>query len=309
MAHVVVIGSTNTDMFVVSERLPAPGETVLGGDFYTAAGGKGANQAVAAARAGARVSFVAKIGGDPLGAETVDRLKADGIDTSHLSVDADSASGVALIMVDGAGENLIAVAPGANGRLSPGDVDAARDVIAGADYVLLQLEIPLDTVRRAVSLAREEDVPVVLNPSPVPSEDISDIACSVAVLVPNRAECAAILGTDVGDVEQTIAAAEDLVRRGAGAVAATLGPDGAVVSREGASSHVPGFSVGAVDTVGAGDTFSGYLAACLAEGAALEDAVHRAQAAAALSVTRPGAQPAIPRRGEVDEFMKAQGRP
>ncbi len=304
MPRIVVIGSTNTDMFVVSERLPGPGETVLGGAFYAAAGGKGANQAVAAARAGVEVAFVAKVGADTFGSQTCDGLRADGIDTTHVGVEAECASGVALIMVDSGGENLISVAPGANGRLSTSDVDAARDVIRGADYVLLQLEIPLKTVRHAIRIADDTGVPVVLNPSPVPSEDIFDMVSSVAVLVLNRSECGAILGRNVDGIEETMDAVGELVRRGAGAVAATLGAQGAVISEGGSSRHAAAYRAKAVDTVGAGDTFSGYLTASLAERATFEEAVDRAQAAAALSVTRAGAQPSIPRRDEVKEFRR-----
>jgi ribokinase len=304
-ARIVVVGSTNTDLTVLTERLPSPGETVLGGELMQAGGGKGANQAVAAARAGAQVAFVGRVGADDFGRAAVEGLRREGIDTAHVRADEHATSGVALIMVDRKGENLIAVASGANGRLTPDDVRAAGDAIAAADLVLLQLEIPLPAVREAVRLARRADVPVLLNPAPAPAEGaLTDLLGELSYLTPNEGEACRLLGdaTPVSPEE----AARRLVAAGVGAVVLTLGARGACVCEGGECRRVAPPAVKAVDTVGAGDCFSGVMAVGLSEGMALAEAALLATCAAALSVQRAGAQPSMPGRAEIDGLFRQQ---
>jgi ribokinase len=295
MGRVVVVGSANTDFVVRVPRLPTPGETVLGGAFATAAGGKGANQAVAAARLGAAVTFVARLGRDAWGDAALAGYAAEGIECHHLTRDEAHASGVALIVVDARGENLIAVAPGANAALRPGHVAAAEAAIREADVLLAQLEVPLETVAAAVALARRHGVRVVLNPAP--AQPLPDTLVAGVVLTPNETEAARLLGEGVGPEpnRSAEAAAGRLLARGAEAVVVTLGARGALVATAAGSRPVPGFRVEAVDTTAAGDAFNGALAAALARGEALEAAVREACAAGAVAATRAGAQPSLPR--------------
>jgi ribokinase len=302
---IVVVGSSNTDMVVQVPHLPAPGETVLGGEFIMAAGGKGANQAVAAARLGAQVTFVARLGRDMFGQVAVQGYKAEGINVDSIAWDEDAASGVALIVVDEAGENAIAVAPGANGRLSPHDVAAAEVAIAEADAVLLQLEIPLETVQAAAQLARRHGVGVLLNPAPAaPLPD--DLLGLVDVLTPNESEAAGLTGLPVTDLVQARAVAQLLLDRGPAAVVITLGAQGALLATEDEVMRVPGFAVTPVDTTAAGDAFNGALAVAWAQGTDLAEAVRYANAAGALSVTRLGAQPSLPTAEEIEQFLIAE---
>ena len=308
--RVTVVGSINRDLSVRVPELPAPGETVLGDHFLSVSGGKGANQAVAAARYGADVSFVGRLGRDPFGDELLDGLRAEGVDVEHIARDPKAVSGVALILVDGDGENCITVAPGANARLSAADVDAAEGVIAAADIVLVQLEIPLQAVRRAVRLARAHGVPVVLNPAPARELD-DDLLGLVSVFTPNASEAGFYVGRRVRSEADARAAAETLLQRVGGAAVVTMGSGGAsYADRAGLSGLVEGQAVQAVDSTAAGDVFNGVLSVRLAEGAALPDAVLHANAAAALSVTQHGAQSAIPSRAEVSSFRAhTNGRP
>jgi len=300
---IVVIGSTNTDLTVVAERLPGPGETVLGGDLIRAGGGKGANQAVAAARAGARVSFVGRVGEDDFGEATRERMQQEGIDTALLSSDEHFPSGVALIIVDEAGENLIAVAPGANSRVSPQDVEAARSAIRRADVVLLQLEIPLETVEAAAKMAAEAGTRVMLNPAPA-RELPSGLPANVDYLTPNAGEAARLLGrTEDGQPEELARALTDL---GVGTVVLTLGADGACACDGTDCFRVAAPRVEAVDSVGAGDCFCGVLATAIAEGRPLRESVAFATCAAALSVGKEGAQPSLPYRPAIEEIHRAQ---
>ena len=305
MSHIVVVGSSNTDLVAWVPHLPAPGETVSGGQFMIAGGGKGANQAVAAARLGAAVTFVARIGDDLFGRQTLDALRQEALDLSYLVVDPEAASGVALIVVGASGENSIAVAPGANDLLSPADVRRARAGIESAKMLLIQLETPLDTVRAAVELAHAAGVRVILNPAPAPPPGtLDDILPQVDVLTPNEGEVVALAGTE-GDIA---AAAHNLVARGVPAVVVTLGSDGAVIVTADDTTHVPAFSVDAVDTTGAGDAFNGGLAVALSGGQPLADAVRFANACGALAATRPGAQPSLPTASEVEEFLQGHSR-
>ena len=299
---IVVVGSSNTDMIVKLSHLPKPGETVSGGAFSTAAGGKGANQAVAAARAGAEVSLVARVGDDSFGEQAIAGFVGDGIDVSHVVRNPASPSGVALIFVDDGGENCIAVAPGANATLTPEDVDAAKELITGADVMVMQLETPIESVERAATLARENGVRVILNPAPArPLND--ELLATVSILTPNESEAELLTGIQVEDDESAAAAARALVARGVDTVILTLGSQGAFVFESDAGELVPSFEVQAVDTTAAGDVFNGSLAVGLSEGMPLGKAVRFANAAAALSVTKLGAQPSAPTRAETDTFL------
>ncbi len=301
--NLVVVGSSNTDMILRVARIPGPGETLLGGEFSTAPGGKGANQAVAARRAGGRVTFVARLGSDALGDEALGRFKGEGINVSHVVRDPSRPSGVALIFVGADGENSIGVAGGANNALSPGDVAAARRALARARIVLLQLETPLRTVEAAARLAGRAGAHVILNPAPArPLPD--SLLANVSLLTPNESEASLLTGVKVTGVASAGRAARALLGRGAGAVIVTLGAKGALVATREGSRLVRGFKVKAVDTTAAGDVFNGALAVGLAEGLPLLAAVRFAHAAAAISVTRPGAQPSIPTRREIDRKLK-----
>jgi ribokinase len=297
---IVVVGSANTDMVVKTERIPGPGETVIGGEFMMAAGGKGANQAVAAARLGARVTLVGCLGRDVFGDQALAGYRQEGIDTSLLVRDADAASGVALIFVDAQGENSIAVASGANARLTPAHVECARSAIAAADVLLVQLEVPLPAVQRAVELAHDAGVRVILNPAPAKRIDPGLLA-KVTIATPNEHEIRAVVGE-----EERRAAIERMLIAGTGAVLVTLGPQGVLWATKEGQRSVPAFRVNAVDTTAAGDAFNGGLACALGRGLDMADAIRYANGVAALSVTRMGAQPSLPTASEVDAFLRAQ---
>ena len=299
MAHVVVVGSSNTDMVVQTDHLPAPGETILGGKFLMNPGGKGANQAVAAARLGASVDFVARVGNDLFGRESIQGFKREKINTDFIVVDAEHPSGVATITVDKKGENCIAVASGANLALSPTDVDLALDRIQFADVILMQLEVPIATIEHTVALGSKLEKFVVLNPAP--AQMLSDELLSrVDVITPNETEAEILTGIKVVDQESAEQAAQALRGKGVGMVVITLGAQGAYVQSEAVSMLVPTRKVESVDTTAAGDTFNGALAVGLANGQSIEEAVKFANQAAALSVTRMGAQSSAPRLEELD---------
>ena len=301
-ARIVVVGSSNTDMVIRVPTLPRPGETVLGGAFFTARGGKGANQAVAAARAGGAVALIASLGDDALGDATLAALTAEGIDVSSVRRSAGTPSGVALILVDERGENSIAVAPGANAMLAPEQVVAGASRLAPGDVLLTQLETPLESVLAAARAANHAGARVILNPAP--ARDLPDeLLALVSVLTPNESEAARLAGMSLEEQNGREQAAETLLERGVGAVVITLGAAGAFVATAELRQIVPGFRVEARDTTGAGDVFNGALAMALAEQASLVDAVRFANAAAAISVTRDGAQPAAPRRAEIFGFL------
>lgn len=296
------MGSSNTDLVVETAALPAPGETVLGKDLLTAAGGKGANQAVAAARLGAQVTLVARLGADMFGDRALAGLKAEGIATDHVVRDPSRPTGAALIIVGGGGENLIAVGQGANAAFSEDDVEAAAETIAAADLLLLQLEVPMAAVRCAARLARRAGVGVVLDPAPAAPLD-AEILELVSYLTPNESEARILTGVEVTDMASAGRAGEILCRRGAANVLVTLGSGGCLVYTAEGTWEVPARRVEAVDTTAAGDTFNGALACALAAGRPLERAVEEAGAAAALSVRRRGAQPSMPTREELERFL------
>lgn len=300
--RIVVVGSINMDLTVRTSRLPLPGETMIGGRYVTSPGGKGANQAVAAARLGADVLLLGKVGKDLFGKELVDGLEKYGVNTSRITAKSDCPTGVALITVDANGRNMIVVAPGANSELTPRDIKEAQEEIAGADVLVVQLEIPLNTVAAAVAAANVHRVPVILNPAPA-FELPDDLLKRVEIITPNQTEASILSGSEKPDANSAEAVAQQLRRQGPRNVVMTLGEEGALVCTPTGCVRVPAFSVQAVDTTAAGDAFTGALAVALAEGRPLDEAARFASAVAALSVTKPGAQQSMPTSQEVEEFL------
>lgn len=299
---VLVIGSSNTDLIIKAARIPKPGETILGGEFVRAAGGKGANQAVAAARAGGAVTFIARVGRDANGESALAGFAADGINVKHVIHDPTRPSGVALILVDQNGENSIAVASGANDKLSPADVRKAKEAFRCAWVVLLQLETPLPTVVASAELAAAAGVRVVLNPAPahpLPAQLLKRIY----LLTPNQSEAEMLTGVAVSNEATAARAADKLLARGVQNVIITMAVRGAFVAGKNLRQLMPGFEVEAVDATGAGDVFNGALVVALAEGRSLTEAARFASAAAAISVTRFGAQPSAPKRREIEAVL------
>ena len=301
-AKVTVVGSYNTDLVVRSPRMPEKGETILGGPFFSGPGGKGANQAVAAARLGAEVRMVVKLGKDQFGDLAVVNLQKEEISLDYVFRTDESHTGVAFIIVDDTGENLIVVASGTNNLLTPADIDQARRAIVDADVVLFQLESPIETVQYAVKLAHEASVTILLNPAPGRSLD-SDILSMVDILTPNQTEAEIITGLPISSSKQAKAAAEALLTCGVNIAILTLGADGALLATREGMQVIPAYQVKVVDTTGAGDAFNGALAVAVAEGRSLVDAVTFANAAAALQVTKVGTAPAMPTRNEVEVFV------
>jgi ribokinase len=292
-------------MVVKTSYLPVPGETVLGGDFFMNAGGKGANQAVAAARYGNRVVFVAKTGNDLFGEQVRKSMKEDGIVTDYVFIDEEHPSGVALITIDQKAENCIVVAGGANMYLKPEDIDKAKEEILGGDVVLMQLETPIETVEYAAKMAAEAGVKVILNPAPAPAEPLSkELISNLYLITPNRSEASRLTGIEVTDLASAQRAALALYDMGAKNVIVTLGSEGSLVYDGHMMMRVEAIKVEAVDTTAAGDTYNGVLASVIAEGKSLIDAVHEANIAGAISVTRMGAQPAAPTREEIIAMKK-----
>lgn len=295
---ILVVGSANMDLVVTAERFPRPGETMFGRTFGMFPGGKGANQAVAAARLGGQVAFIGKMGRDVLRDDLCKSLKRDGVCLEALSVDPHASTGMAMITVDGSGQNEIVVVSGSNMSLSPAEVERGRSYFHRAGVVLLQLEIPLPTVARAAKLARESGAEVILNPAPARSLPVSLLRLA-NYLTPNETELGQLTGKRTGTAAAIESAARALVAKGVGHVIVTLGSKGALlVTREG-SVRFPGRKVRAVDTTAAGDAFNGALAFALATGQRIEKAIPFANAAAAVSVTRIGAQKSMATLDEV----------
>ncbi len=295
--NIVVVGSLNMDMVVNAPRHPQIGETILGGRFATFPGGKGANQAVAAARMGARVCMVGCVGDDGFGLELLRVARQDGIDTSHVSVDEKEATGIALITVDAEGRNTIVVASGANLSLSPRHLHTAKQSFSNVDVLVTQLESPLETVSEAIALAAQQGIRVVLNPAPAQPLG-AEILSRVDYFIPNEREALQISGTNTLDE-----AIEKLLALGVRNLIITLGEQGALLVSGDRRTQIPAYPVKVVDTVAAGDAFVGAFATGLAEGLSLEAAARLGSAAAAISVTRPGAQPSLPTRTEVEQFL------
>jgi len=295
---IVVIGSCNTDMVVKSDRLPVPGETVLGGAFMMNPGGKGANQAVAVARMGGNVTFISKTGNDLFGKQSVEMYSEENINTDFIFSDPNLPSGVALIMVDLNGENCITVASGANASLSARDIDKAKKVIESADILLMQLEIPMQTVEYAAKMASGKGIKVILNPAPAAFLSNELLKCLYAI-IPNENEAEMLSGIKVSDWNSARQAADIISSKGVDVVVITLGSKGAFVKEGDNYLEIPVGKIKAVDTTAAGDTFCGALCVGLSEGLAIEDAVRMANKAAGITVTREGAQSSIPFRKEI----------
>lgn len=301
---ITVVGSANVDLVSTVPRLPAPGETVLANGFAHTAGGKGANQAVAAARAGSRVNFVARLGADPYGDALISSLRGAGVHTEYVVRDDEAPTGTAHIAVDPSGENVIVVVPGANARLAPGDVDQAVRGIETSTLVVVQLEIPLETVQHAIAVARSAGVRVILNPAP--AQPLSpELLHTVSVLVPNEGELALLSG--MGSPVDAATAARLLVSTGVPAVIVTLGAVGALVVTKDIVAEIDAPPVDAIDATGAGDAFTGNLAYALDRGDEIEAAARFACFAATLSVTRRGAQSGMPSGEETQRFMDGMG--
>jgi ribokinase len=304
--QIVVVGSINMDLMLRCTRLPQPGETVLGTDFRTEPGGKGANQAVAATRLGAQVALVGCVGDDDFGARAIAGLRAEGVGLTHLSVIEGCATGVAMVQVDDHGQNSIVLGAGANHSLTSAHLDSAARLIADAGLLICQLETPLPAVQRAVEIAHNAGVPVLLNPAPAQPLPASMLR-RIDLLVPNESEAAALSGIPARGQAGAAEAAAALVRAGCGAVLVTLGPEGLVLLDGQGCHHHPAHTVRAIDTTGAGDTFIGALAAARMEGQDLRSAIDFAQRAAAFSVQRRGAQASMPTRSDLRASLDAFG--
>ena len=298
MSRIIVIGSSNTDMVIKTEKLPVPGETILGGTFLMNPGGKGANQAVAAARLGGKVTFVTKRGNDLFGNQAVGLLMREGIDTQYVVKDMELPSGVALITVDSAGENSIVVAPGSNGNLMQEDIPPMIFETGKFEILLLQLEIPISTVEYSAIAASDHGIKVILNPAPACK--LSDnLLKHTWLITPNETEAESITGVTVTDIPSAERVAALIQERGVKNVIITLGEMGAFVKSENYTGLIPGVKVKPVDTTAAGDVFNGALAVAVSEGKELKDAVFFANKAASISVTRMGAQASAPYRSEI----------
>lgn len=306
--RIAVVGSLNMDLVFRTPVMPAVGETLTGHEFLQVPGGKGANQAVAAARQGAQVAFVGQVGDDAFGTQLIGCLQADRVDVSHIGRQSGLATGVAGILVDDQGANSIVLASGANGKLAPEHIDAAKSVIGESQFLLCQLETPMPSVERAIALAHQQGVKVVLNPAP--AQALSDaLLAQVDYLIVNETEATQLSGIEVLDHASASLAASRLRERGAKNVVVTMGESG-VVLRDAQTSHViPAVKVQAVDTTAAGDTFVGSFAVALGFGLTAIEACSEAQYAAALAVTRLGAQTSIPTRAEVEQFATERGLP
>ena len=303
MGKIIVAGSSNIDMTAYVKTLPRPGETIGNGRFLQANGGKGANQAVAAARLGGDVVFLTCVGDDMQGRMLKEVFASDGIHTEYMKFSATSPTGTALIFVADDGENCIAVAPGANGELLPEDIDAAADAFSQASWLLLQLEVPLKTVFHAVDVAYEKGIKVILNPAPISGTIPQEVLRKLWLITPNETEAEKLTGIKIDSAEDAYRASEALLAQGVQNVIVTLGSSGSVICNASSHEFVPARKVEAVDTVGAGDVYNGALVTALSEGKSLPDAALFATLASSIAVTRPGAQTGVPHRPEVDALL------
>ncbi|MFS7163196.1 ribokinase [Serratia proteamaculans] len=301
----VVLGSINADHILNIEQFPQPGETVIGKQYKVAFGGKGANQAVAAGRSGADIAFIACVGADDIGERVRQQLATDRIDTQPIEAIADSTTGVALIFVNAEGENVIGIDAGANAAVTPDYLARYQQKVIDADALLMQLESPLETVIAAASLAKQHQTQVILNPAPA-RELPDELLAMIDMITPNETEAQRLTGIAVNNDDDAARAAQALHDKGIATVIITLGSRGVWLSENSKGKLVPGFKVKAVDTIAAGDTFNGALVTALLEGKVMADAVRFAHAAAAIAVTRPGAQPSVPWREEIDTFLQQQ---
>ena len=298
---ICVVGSINMDLVFRTPRMPAPGETISGHEFAQIAGGKGANQAVAAARQGARTALIACVGDDAYGKQSLAALQQDGIDTGAIEICADCATGVAGIFVDDSGQNSIVIAPGANAKLTPAHIEAARQTLSGAQILLCQCETPMPTIQAAIALAHAQGVKVVFNAAPATTLP-DGLLAQVSHLIVNETEAAQLSGVAVTDLASARSAAQRLLAKGVQCVLLTLGKDGVCIARASQFHHLPGLRVAVVDSTAAGDAFVGAFATALANGMNETDAAQQAQYCAALTVTKLGAQSAIPHRADVEKF-------
>lgn len=303
--NLVVLGSINADHILNLDSFPTPGETVTGNQYQVAFGGKGANQAVAAGRSGANIAFIACTGDDDTGERVRKQLESDNINIAPVSVVAGESTGVALIFVNAQGENVIGIHAGANAALTTERVEEQRGLIASAEALLMQLESPVESVLAAAKIAHENHTTVVLNPAP--ARLLSDeLLALVDIITPNETEAEKLTGIRVENDDDAARAVQALHNKGIGTVIITLGSRGVWASVNGEGRRVPGFKVKAIDTIAAGDTFNGALVTALLEGSTLDNAIRFAHAAAAIAVTRKGAQPSVPWRKEIDEFLSQQ---
>lgn len=301
----VVLGSINADHILNINHFPQPGETVIGKQYTVAFGGKGANQAVAAGRSGADISFIACVGDDDIGERVRQQLASDHIDTQPIEAIEDTTTGVALIFVNAEGENVIGIDAGANKAVTPEYLDRYKQQVIGASALLMQLESPLETVIAAAKIAKDNGTQVILNPAPA-CELPDELLARVDMITPNETEAEKLTGIKVDNNEDAARAAKALHDKGIATVIITLGSKGVWLSQNGEGKLVAGFRVKAVDTIAAGDTFNGALVTALLEGKPMDSAVRFAHAAAAIAVTRPGAQPSVPWRKEIDDFLAQQ---
>ncbi len=301
----VVLGSINADHILNIKHFPQPGETVIGKQYTVAFGGKGANQAVAAGRAGADISFIACVGDDDIGERVRKQLASDNIDTLPVEAIADTSTGVAMIFVNAEGENVIGINAGANNAVTPEYLDRYKQQVIDASALLMQLESPLETVIAAAKLAKENGTQVILNPAPA-CELPDELLSRVDIITPNETEAEKLTGIKVDNNDDAARAAKALHDKGIATVIITLGSKGVWLSQQGEGKQVVGFRVKAIDTIAAGDTFNGALITALLEGKPMDSAVRFAHAAAAIAVTRPGAQPSVPWRKEIDDFLAHQ---
>lgn len=300
---IVVVGSSNMDFVAKAPKIPVVGETLTGSDFFMVPGGKGANQAVAAARLGAEVIFVAKLGKDVFAEKSLENFKTVGINTKHIEQLEGVPSGIAIIAIDDNGKNIIIVVPGANGKLMPADVDNAESDITNAAVVVAQLGVPIETVEQAAKLANKNNVPFILDPAP--AKPLSDELLSmVDIIKPNETEAEILTGIKVTDEASAAQAADALLAKGVKTVIITLGEKGLMLATKDSKEMIPNNKVEAVDSTAAGDAFTGSLAYGLANGMDIKDAAVQANNVAAISVTRYGAQPSMPTLKEVQEFLE-----
>ncbi len=305
-SHIVVVGSLNADFVINLQRFPAPGETLTGRDFKVFPGGKGANQAYAAGRLGGKVSMVGLVGNDGQAELLRGNLASTGVDVSHVHCDPSVSSGIATITIDASGQNQIIIIPGSNGTFTPDHLERSGQLLSGAGYVLLQLEIPMPTVLRAAQMARKAGAIVILDPAPAQPLPDELLAC-VDYLTPNETELGILTGVDTHRLTEEVAAAKalELQKRGARKVIVKMGDKGALLVNDKGREFWPALAVKAVDTTAAGDAFNGAFAFALAQGKSEAEAGRFATVAAAISVTRPGAQPSMPTRAEVDKMLKS----
>ena len=299
MKKIIVLGSSNTDMVIISDRLPCAGETILGKSFFMNPGGKGGNQAVAAARMNGNVTFISKIGNDVFGQQSLELYEKEKINTRYIFIDKNTPSGIALIIVDSKGENTIAVASGANEKLIPEDILTVKSVIESGEILLMQLETPLETIEFAAEIAKKKGIKVILNPAPA-KQLPNSLFKNLDIITPNRTEAEILSGIKVIDLQSAKRAAEEIAKKGVNTVIITLGSSGALIWENEIHHFVEAEKVEAIDTTAAGDTFNGVLSVVLSEGKSTIEAVEFASRAAAIAVTRMGAQSSIPYRNELE---------